>query len=351
MANIIYEDSARGLVIQRDRTPGDELIALLERTVWGTHGLRYRVHRLVTTLDRIPDPHFLTLTVRGQTIAGAVRSKKTLEIGGVCCQAVHLAMLAVDAARIGQGYGKLLTEQSRHYFLQEMTGPGLLYGYIESGNTRSLELNRRLGYRTLGVLGTMAFSRIRPKILTDVEALDARDKERIVRVLSEQYAGFSMVDFADSIRPREYFVLRSAGRIVAGIQVERIYVSFEKLPGLCGATLLSAPAWVPGLSRVFNPDYCSFLRLANIYVRPGHETGLLKLIESVLAQYQVHLGIALMDERSPVRKRISHAGGKGLLQLGIRAKFEAIADFNGLPESAINELYSRPLCVSAIDVL
>jgi L-amino acid N-acyltransferase YncA len=351
MSDVIYEDKARNLIIRRETTYTSALVALLEQTVWGTRGVLYTMHEVAAVLDRIVEPHFLSLKENDELVAVAVRSRKTTRVGGEVYSAFHLAMLAVESAKVGQGYGRLLAEQSRHYFLNEVGERGMLYGYIEAGNARSLQLNQKLGYRFIGQFHTTMFSRLWPNDNVHVRRLEETERATLVQLLNDQYADYALVDFDQSVRADEYYVWEQAGEIVAGVQTERLHWTIVRLPGARGAILVKTLPYLPLLRRLFDARDYHFLRLGNIYARPGHEAKIFTLIEALLARQHLHSGMAFMDKHGPVYQRMAAAGTFGVLNMGMGAAMHVIADFNRVPEEEIAEIQRRPLCLSPMDVL
>lgn len=351
MSEVIYEDRERHLVIERSLTYTPACIALLERTVWGTGGLTYTMCGVAQSLNRLTEPHFLFLKEDDELVAAAVRNRKTVRVGEKIYNAFHLALLAVEERKIGQGYGKLLAEQSRHHFRRRVGTRGLLYGYIEAGNVRSLALHQRLGYQPLGVFHTVMFSRLRPRDDGRVGRLAATERHMLVQLLNEQYADHALLDFEQSLQLEAYFVLRQGGEIIAGLQAGPLCRTFQRLPGASGRMVLAVLPYIPVLHRLFSAKDFHFLRFGNVYARMGYEAAVFTLVQALLARNHLHAGVAFMDKRSPVHRRIAAAGKFGLLNAGLGATLHVIADFNAVPEEEIAELRRRPLCISPMDVI
>lgn len=351
MSDVIYEDKERNIVIQRSSNYTSAFISLLERTAWGTREVLYNMHGVAKTLDRIGEPHFLTLTENGKLVAVAVRIKKTTRVGKNAYNAFCLAALAVDAPKIGLGYGKLLTEQSRFHFLKEVGERGMLYGYIEAGNVRSLELNKKVGFQPIGLFHTVMFSRLRPKDDARVGRLKETERETLVELLNEQYADHALLDFEQSVKVDDYYVLRQASKIVAGVQAEQLHWTIRRLPGAGGLILVKVLPYIPILHRLFTTRNYYFLKLGNFYARMGHEAEIFTLIKALLARQHLNSGMAFMDKQSPVYRRIASAGKFGMLNAGMNVAMHVIADFNSVPEDEMAEIRRLPLCISPMDVL
>ena len=350
MSDVIYEDKERNIVIQRSSTYTLPFVSLLELTVWGTSGALYSKHGVGKALARIGEPHFLTLTVNDELVAVAVRIRKTTRVGENAYSAFYLAVLAVDRPKMARGYGKLLTEQSRLHFLREVGERGMLYGYIEASNVRTLELNKKVGFQPVGLFHAVMFSRLRPKDDAPVRRLKETERETLVQLLNDLYTDHALLDFEQSVRVDDYYVLRRGGEIVAGVQAERLHWTIRRLSGVSDLILVKVLPYVPILRRLFTAGNYHFLRLGNIYVRRGHEAEVFTLIAALLARQHLNSAMAFMDKRSSVYQRIAAAGNFGMLNAVMDVSMHVMADFNGVPEEEIAEIRRRPLCVSPMDV-
>jgi hypothetical protein len=109
--------------------------------------------------------------------------------------------------------------------------------------------------------------------------------------------------------------------------------------------------YIPMLRRLCSAKDSHFLRFGNVYARMGCEAAVFILMEALLARWHLHAGVAFMDKRSPLGRRVAAGGKFGLLNAGLGATLHVIADFNAVPEEEIAELRRRPLCISPMDVI
>lgn len=351
MSDVIYRSQEGNIVIRRSSTCDPPFIALLERTVWGTKEVLYTKHGMAKELGRIRHPYFLTLTENGELVAVAVRSRKATRVGENVYKAFSLDSLAVDAPKMGRGYGKLLTAQSRLHFLKEVGEPGMLYGYIEASNVRSRQLNEKVGFQPIGLFQAVIFSRLRPKDDARVRRLKETERETLVQLLNSQYADHALLDFEESVKVGDYYVVERLGEIVAGVQAERLHRTMKRLPGTRGLILVKVLPYIPILRRLFTAGSYQFLRLGNLYAKKGHEAKVFTLIEALLARQRLSSAMAFMDKRSSVYRRIAAAGKFGLLNAAVDLTWHVIADFNGVADEEIAEIRQRPLCISPMDMI
>ena len=338
MSEIIYEDPSRGLVMRADEGYADEYVDLLRDTVWGTEGLCYRDLAVERELARIPRFRMIRL-LRGETLIGAYGlAGKVISVGEARVPALHRAYLAVDRAHQGQGYGKLLVTEVKRHYLDEAERPVMLYGYIETQNSRSLDLARQAGYRCIGTFQTVLFSRFRPRPHPAVER--PGDEAELRRHLEEQYAGFALRDLDQSLLPSRYYLVRRGGEMVAGLQAHRKRYAIVALPGWWGNLLL----------RVLPDGVVDLISVGNIYCPPGQEQELCRLIEGVLASSGAHVAVAFLDHDAPLLARLRAGSELGLLsRLGVAPTAHVMAGFNGIGEEIVEALVARPLFISPLD--
>jgi hypothetical protein len=131
MTEIIFEDSRRNLVIRRSDTYDPSFLELLDRTVWGSGGLRYTINGMAGILNRIKKPHFLTLTEENEPVGALTLIERITRLEGREVPAFYSYGLAIDALKRGKGYGTLLAEQALRYGLRKLGKKGIYYGYVK----------------------------------------------------------------------------------------------------------------------------------------------------------------------------------------------------------------------------
>ena len=349
MTDILHHDAERHLSIQASEEYTPEIVSFLEETVWGTKGVLYTKHNLAAHLEGLPDPRYFSLTADDRLTAVGLCLKKTIRVGQRQYQAIYPAALAVDPARRSQGYGRLMLESARPYVLEKLGPRGVIYGFVEAGNTRSLSLFSPVSTHTLGLFHTQFFCRFFPKDDRRVEPARDAEREGLLAGLYDLYADQALLDFADSFRQDQYFVLREGGEVVAGVQAEAWEWEILSLPGPWGVLLVRVLPRIPYLKRWFNAKQWRFLKLGNLYARPGREAEVFRLVEALLARRQVHFAMAYFDRRSPFYQRLVGAGDFGILSRSLVFSAHVMAECVGLSDDEIADLTHRPLFISPLD--
>ncbi|HXF52536.1 MAG TPA: GNAT family N-acetyltransferase [Hyphomicrobiaceae bacterium] len=337
------------LVLRCARTPPLALVELLKRTEWGTREVKYRVRGMSRILGSIADPHFLTLERKGQLLGGVVGSRKSVTAAGKSYDAFFIAMIAVERSAAGSGYGTYLAKRARLYAHALLEEPGLIYLYVESTSTASLNVHRAVGYTAIGRLEARLFTRMYPKDDVRVGRPTRQELAELSSRLEEQYAGHVLLDFDTSLRTGGYLVLRSGGEVAAGAQIRPMEWSLTRLRGIGGFLAMRVLPHLPVIRRGYSPDHARFLRIGNIFVRPGREAELESLLEALLARCGVHVAMIFLDPRSAVHNAFKARVGFGAFGGLVAETMDVLADFKGLSQEEIARLRALPINVSPAD--
>ena len=349
-SELIFDDKRRELVIRSQKVVSPEMLDLIGRTAFGNGGTQYFVCDVADKLSPRVAAHFISLRKHGRLIGSYVLIAKMICIDEQQYPAYYRTLLALEASERGRGYGKLLVERTRAHFLQKLGTAGLLYGYIEADNHRSLSVAEQAGYESLGTFETPIFSRMSPRDDSCARQLLEEERAAMVDLLGEQYKGHALIDFAQSVDVMNYFVLEENHTIVAGVQVEPCYWCIRRLSGVSGFLLVHIVSRVPGLRRIFDAQHCRFLRLGSLYVQPGQEPALIRLIEAMLARNRVSSAMTFQDPRSSVYQRVARYGRFGILHSGVGAKVHVMATFKGASNVQHERYRQMPLLISPMDI-
>jgi RimJ/RimL family protein N-acetyltransferase len=349
MPEVIFENKLRNLLIRRRSTYDAAFLALLERTIWGSGGLRYTINNLAEILNRIQHPYFLALEKNGQIIGALTLIHKTNRLGGKDYPAFYSYGLAIETTERGKGYGTLLSGQALRFGLNHLQERGIYYGYVEAANTRSLRTLQKVGRKSLGQYHSLLVSRLCPRDQGGVEKLDDSKREQLVQLLDEQYANHSLTDFEQSVKTEDYYVVMKRGEIIAGLQCERNHLTIKHLPGVSGVLLLKILPHIPWVHRLFPQGNYHFLTLGNIYIREGKERDLFTLIETVLAKHQLNFGMIYMDRRSPIYQHLTKAGKFGVFHALVTVPVHVMAYLKGFTADEMAEIQRQPLFMSMMD--
>ena len=349
MPEVIFEDKGRHLVIQRSSSFTPQFVEFLQHIVWGSGGVQYTIHHVADTLNRLSNPHFLSLTENGQLVAVTTLNQKTTRLAGKTYPAIYSYGISVDASKRELGYGTLIAEQRLRYALSKIGEKGLFYGYIEATNSNSLKTNTRVGSGSIGQYHVLVISRLRPVDNARFQRIKATRRDQLVQLLNNQYENHALVDLDHSVETENYYILEQNDEIVAGLQCERHQLTITHLSGSTGQTIVNLLPHIPVLRRLFPKRNLHFLRFGNIYAKQGMEAEIFNLMEALLARYQLNFGLIYMDKRSPVYQQLKAVGKFGVFNALVDVPVHVMAFFKGFSESELADIRSQALFISMMD--
>lgn len=350
MPALIFEERRQGLAIRRHDAAPRPMVELAAATVWGSGGTRYRMRDVETKLRMLAGSEFLTLELNGQVIGIYVLREKRVMVGDAELPAWYRTFLALAPEYGGRGYGSLLVREARRHCTAKLGGAGLIYGYIEADNARSLAAATRAGYQAVAGFNVMIFSRVRPHRDARCRVLNPAERQAMTGRLTDLYRDHVMLDFDQSLDPGGYWVLEHEDGIAAGVQVEQCDWRVCRLPGIGGALLVHVISRTPVLRRLFDARHCRFVKLGNLFTRPGQESLMFPLLETVLACNEVKAAMIFQDPGSPVFRRIAASGRLGPLNAGIDVKVHVMAALIGLSDEQDLRLRRDPMVISPADI-
>lgn len=351
MTNVIYSDPSLDLEVRLDHEVPRDLLELFDQTIWGQHGMTFRSLDMAEMLQELSDPSFLRLIKNGRTVAAAVRNRKQVEMAGTPYDAFHLALFAVHQDFKRQGLGTILAQVSRTHFFGLLRTPGVLYGYIESGNEASLRLNLGLGYQDMGKVRPRLFSRARARPSPRVEVLGREGRPDMLKRLKKAYNAHALCSFENSLDPERYFVVRRHGQIVGGVQLHILHWKLLGLPGWQGRLTMNLLPNIPILGRDFTPSDLRFARVGNLYADEGSESLIAEILETVLAEQHLPFAAVLADQRGDTERRVMSRIDFGTIDRMVTGGFHLLAEFKGVDQSELERFSGMPFIISPKDPL
>jgi RimJ/RimL family protein N-acetyltransferase len=350
MEEIIFADSAPTLRLNISRTASPAGVALLQRTIYGTHGPQYSHTGQAEKVARVTGPYFFDLWAGLELVGTYCLSERVVRTPAGPVAGYYGRYLAVADAHRGRGYGHRLKQAAVRYIERTRPQPQVFYSYIEEANVRSLKISAEAGFQPLAQLEALAFGRLYPRCDARFGQLAAAELPAMQATLAAAYAGHSLVQFDHLYDQQHYFVLREKGEIIAGVQANPVRWRIVAMPGLSGQLLLHVLPHVPVLRRLINPANHTFAALEALYVQPGREPELLVLLESVLAHFSYTSALVMLDTTSPLHTYLKSSGKLGLLQAIKQPTYsQVLAKLNGLSLGQLKQAPTQPLYASAFD--
>lgn len=333
-------------LIYRQQEIDEEIVRFLESVTWGVGDNQYEHYYTLHRLKLLNDPvFFVGREADTGKLFGVVVFGRRRIIG---LKAYYIRFFAVAPEVRGQRITTPLAETLFEY-LRRDPEPVIFYASTDRINPSVNRMVARLGFEEISLNYTVAFSRFFPRAHAGVATLNETEFADFLPVLEETYRDYAFWTADNLGKDGKYFVLREDGRIVAGLQACPAFWRVGKMPGFFGKVVLPLLPYTP-VSIIFNPKRFEFLAFEGIYVAPGHEHKLQRLMEAALHHFGYHSALFWLNQADPLRERILRYNRMGLLHRftrGTMARF--IAAFHQVDEGIVQALRSKPVYNSSMD--
>ncbi|MEZ0487660.1 GNAT family N-acetyltransferase [Fibrella aquatica] len=343
--NILYQRDSLSLTVSAHAD--SQAVALLQKTTYGTEGIRYRQTGQEHKLKQLHNPCFFHLYHQQELIGLYCLDKRPVHFPGASINGYYGRYLAVVEQFQGKGYGQLLKTTALNYISQNASSPYLYYSYIEGKNTRSMAASLRENFEAIAQLNTFMFRRFLPRLDARFKVASSSHADQLLQLVRSQYADYGFQNYLNINYMNHYFILEENGRVLAGVQANPILWKLVHIPGKLGPFIRYAAPLMPGLRRFFNPSCQSFVALEGVFLREGQAELLPLLLESVLAYFKVHTALWQLDVKDPFIQLLNSQpmGWLSQFQPGITTKVMVKAV--DLPPAI--QLGKEPVYVSSFD--
>lgn len=324
--------------------PSEALTRLIERTRFGTSGLRYRRLGVAQALARTRGGVFLSLTQDNEVIGSYVLEQHPLLAGQRAVCGVYRSQLCVAPESQGRGFGRLIVEKSLSW-LDEQAGktsvPVISYGCIESGNSRSLGLLKSARTSALGHLHTQMVYRQWPRRKVAFERLDAVGDRRVRDIQAAAYQDCGLTYAAPT--DNTFFAVTRDNVVVAGAHANVVRLNFDRMGQPWDFLSDHVFAHVGPARRRFDPRNFRYLKLDGVVAAPGSERVWRNLISTLLAEHGVHMAMFTLDDASQVSRRLSEGGVFGRIARSTRQRLAVIARSHGSQHDWLENITRHPV--------
>jgi hypothetical protein len=291
------------------QSPTEELLDLLDETVLGTSGARYR-H--LDTRDRVfsaDSPLFLTLE----------RTKKVLANLTFCRRdtawyirffAFHGAFQSKGEIHSSEKREGLLKNELSQFFEDALTGKlegeriDLFYAYIDPRNERSKWMSENFGFRVAGHLVTQSFSRIYPKASKKLQKIE--DWNLVSNQIRSEFSRYTLYDEAHISTPPFYVLLDEHGEHIAGAHVMTVRWQIERLPGKFGAVMTKIIPAIPFLRKLIQPKNHQFIVPDCVWSKQNDPMLLQELFSAILHEEKLNLILWWTDEQDALFQSVKN---------------------------------------------
>jgi len=344
-------------IFKHQTTHNPAIINLLENTVIGTNGTKYRHLHTAQKISDLHQPHFFTLYRNDQAMANITICERPMQIENRKVDTFYIRYFAFHTAFQTNSVAKQKKKPSlfQKYALSLLTTsnlnvehpeyePKIFWAIIDPDNSRSLQMGDRYGFESIAKVKTVAFSRIKLSPQRHVVKSTIAEYDEIWKNIQSFYKDYNGLTKVHLFKNDNYFVLKNNGQIVAGIQANKVEWRIESMPGTFGKTLARIMPYIPFLNRIINPKKYQFLATEGLFWKQGFEHKIQELLEGVLHIQQVHSLLLWTDARDSKINTALKDAKLGLLQkvkkdntVNVMAKFNSVDE--NLKQSMKNSLH------------
>lgn len=343
-------------VISLEKGVQQDIVQLLENTIWGTKGgILYRHLDTHNRIYEIESPYFLTLRKNEKLISTLALCEKKMPV----YTALYIRYFSFEQGFQIDTTKSTKTSNSNSIFHKIVEGffenPMPFYGkkvffaFVELENERSLQLCNRMGFESIANLKTLIFSRFFPKVSSIVFRIKEHEKREVLNKITDFYTNYSCTSFENIFKNDAYFVLKKEGRIVAGVQAHKVNWVMEEIPDFMGKVIKYIVPYTPLLNRLINPKHYQFLAFEGLFFED--KKYIEELLESVCTELNVYSGIIWTDEKSHLYSILKKCSLGFLNKLNDDVSADIIAKFVDFSEKEKTDFSKKPVYISSFDLV
>lgn len=326
-------------------------IDFFEQTAWGGEGAVYENRNTKDHIHLLQKPMLLAIHENDLIQGTAVFCNKSVTVAAHRFNCNYVKYVALSKAIRGKGLAKRYSIKIMSLIRNNEAAKTIYFAYVERANKSSYKVVQTAGYKSIGTIKTMGFSRFFPKSQRNIEkVVSNEDKKKVLLLLQNQYQTHALVHFDSIFMNDNYYVIRKNNEIVAGCQYHRGHWVINRMKGLTGKLILKVVPLIPILNKVFNPKRFEFLTFEGIYLKAGYEAELHMIFEHLLAKEKLKSAMYWLGETCPIRAKIEKIGKHGLIHSFIKDNdVEVMAAFENMNDDEIKAVQDLPLFISGFD--
>lgn len=259
--------------------PTPEILDLLDRTVLGSNGARYRHADTLEHIREIDNPMYLTLE----------RNKKVLGNITFCKRGLDWYIRYFAFASTVQSNNpkrkksnSVFKAQLNEFFKSQLRSQNFrsFYAYIDPRNSRSKHMALDFGFEKKGEIITQTYSRLFPKKSNRLVPIERFDQ---IEAKFEREWNHLPYFFDAQVKKGKFYGIQDEHKeLLAIVNTHQAHWEWERLPGKNGQLLTKIIPFVPLLRRLIHPKDHRFVVIDSLWVRNDNETLLKELLDAVL---------------------------------------------------------------------
>lgn len=296
-------------------SPTEELLDLLDETVLGTSGARYRHLDIRNRVFSADYPLFLTLERTNKVLANVTFCRRGSE-WYIRFFAFQGALQASGKSHSLEKRKGVLKNQLNQFFGAALRGNvgdekvDSFYAYIDPKNERSKWMSENFGFRVAGHLVTQSFSRAYPKKSKKLRRIE--DWNAVSSQIRQNFSSHRHYNEAQISSPPFYVLLDEQGEQIAGAHIMTVRWQIERLPGRYGSVLTRLIPFLPLLRKLIKPKDHEFI-VPDCVWSEGNDPNLLQeLFSAILHEEKLNLMLWWTDDKEELYKSVKNKVNWGI---------------------------------------
>jgi len=329
------------MVFKESSTPSSAVINLINTSVLGSNGTRYRHINAIEQLDRIDNPLYFSLIRNNNCLANITLCKRK--------DGFYLRYFVFHSSFQANRFQKNTFAKNKSTpFRQEISKfferkikdhNQTIYAYIEPDNTRSLNMAMQFGFNPVCQIQMHHFSRLTP---IGSEQLCWISHEEAYEYVRKTYGNYTY--YFEHFNSGKFAGWRVEGQLVFIARFHQGCWEIQSLKGAFGKVLTKIIPWIPMINSIINPKKHSFIAFDSLVLinRSVNKKELNYFFSAALAAFNVKHMMHWSDPGDPNQSNLQK------IKWGLLHRFLGKSSVNLMVKG---EVKSGPFYVDAMDML
>ncbi|MCK5401043.1 MAG: GNAT family N-acetyltransferase [Flavobacteriaceae bacterium] len=348
---LIFEEPPFSIFSQRGIP--QTAIDFLNSIKWGSEGAVYEHKNTEQIIKEIQNPTLLSIEENGVIVGIAVFCNNNVNVGDKTFNCNYIRYFSSSPLIRGRGLMKYFGKKVMELIQNDELKKTVFLGFVESGNISSYKVVKNAGYRKIGTVKTIGFSRFFPKKNKEIIQINTKKgRQEVLSLLKVHYFTHALVQFNSLFINDDYYVIRKNGEIVVGCQLHKAHWTVKNMGGITGKIIMNVVPYLPLVNQLFNPKKFKFLAFEGVYCKEGYERTLHTLFSGLLASHKLKSSLIWMGETSEHYISLVTYGKLGFLNNFVNNSdvytLAAFKEMNSTEEKSFEE---NPIYASAFDYI
>lgn len=261
--------------------PTPEILELLDRTVLGSNGARYRHADTHVHIHEIDNPMYLTLE-RNKKVLGNVTFCKRGMDWYIRYFAFASSIQSKNPSR--KSRTGIFKAQLKEFFKSQLRSQNFrsFYAYIDPRNVRSKHMAQDFGFEKKGEIITQSYSRFFPK--KSNRLIQIENFEQVEAKFEREWNHLPFF-FDAQVKKGEFYAIKDEhNEILAFANIHHAHWEWDRLPGKNGRIITALLPFIPFVRKLIHPKNHRFLAIDSVWVRNDNSDLFKELLDGILAE-------------------------------------------------------------------